>query len=87
MTPTDKAYELISVFDKLLSERHYKPDVEVKLCALKSVDEIIKSRGDDSSFDDTSFSSSLYHTPHPMYLTYWTQVKQEIIKYYERRTL
>jgi len=87
MTPTDKAYELISVFDKLLSERHYKPDVEVKLCALKSVDEIIKSRGDDNSFDDTSFSSSLYHTPHPMYLTYWTQVKQEIIKYYERRTL
>ena len=46
--------------------------------ALKVVDEIIKSREEDSSFDDKMLSLSEYHSPHPMYLSYWTQVKQEI---------
>ena len=45
---------------------------------LKVVDEIIKSREEDSSFDDKMLSLSEYHSPHPMYLSYWTQVKQEI---------
>lgn len=78
MKPKDKAIELITTFDKMLSQRHYKPDIETKLCALKVVDEIIKSREEDSSFDDKMLSLSEYHSPHPMYLSYWTQVKQEI---------
>ena len=54
---------------------------EAKQCALIAVDEIIRSRRDDGAFDDTlSSSGSEYYTPHPMYLTYWLQVKQEIEK-------
>jgi len=45
------------------------------------VDEIIKSREDDGAFDDTlSSTSSEYYTAHPMYLTFWLEVKQEIEK-------
>jgi hypothetical protein len=51
-----------------------------KECALIAVDEIISSREDDGAFDDTLSTMSEYYTPHPMYLTYWEQVKQEIEK-------
>ena len=48
-------------------------------CALIAVDEIIESRKDDNRFDDTLFQiTTHYITPHPMYLTYWIKVKQEI---------
>jgi hypothetical protein len=67
----------------LHSEDKYISDVEedAKQCALIAVDEIIKSREDDRHFDDTlSSTGSEYYTAHPMYLTYWQEVKQEIEK-------
>jgi hypothetical protein len=68
MTPAIKAIDLYS---KFLSKEF----------ALLAVDEIIKSRKEDTSFDDTlSSTSSEYYTPHPMYLTYWNLVKNEIEK-------
>ena len=52
-----------------------------KQCALIAVDEIIKSREEDSHFDDKLlYTGSDYLTVHPMYLTYWLQVKEEIEK-------
>jgi hypothetical protein len=52
----------------------------VKECCNIAVDEIINSRKDDSNFDDTFLVTSEYHTPHPMYLSYWLEVKKEIDK-------
>jgi hypothetical protein len=52
----------------------------VKECCHIAVNEIISSRKDDSGFDDTYLATSEYHTPHPMYLSYWELVKQEIDK-------
>jgi|LakMenE18May11ns_1017448.scaffolds.fasta_scaffold7326849_2 hypothetical protein len=49
-----------------------------KECALVAVNKIIESRKEDRNFDDTLSSYSEYWSPHPMYLTYWLQVKQEI---------
>ena len=47
--------------------------------AIFVVDEIIKSRKEDSAFDDIHLAkSSKYYTPHPMYFTYWIGVKNEI---------
>lgn len=47
--------------------------------AIYIVDEIINSRKEDSAFDDIHLAkSSKYYTPHPMYFTYWIQVKNEI---------
>ncbi len=51
-----------------------------KQCALIAVQEIIKSRSDDKGFDDTMFANNGYHTPHPLYLSYWQEVEQELIK-------
>jgi len=91
MTPKEKAEEL---FDKM-SRQTYKyqeygdPRYKIyeigyeagKKCALIAVDEIIKSREDDRHFDDSlSYTGSEYYTEHPMYLTFWLQVKQEIEK-------
>lgn len=50
----------------------------VKECCNIVVDQIIASRKDDAIFDDTFMSTSEYHTPHPMYLSYWLQVKEKI---------
>ena len=75
MTPEEKAQELylkyygIPLYIKTIKE-----------CCHIAVNEIIESRKDDAKFDDTFFSTSEYHTPHPMYLSYWLQVKQEIDK-------
>jgi hypothetical protein len=52
----------------------------VKDCCNIAVDEIINSRKDDSNFDDTFLVTSEYHTLHPMYLSYWLEVKKEIDK-------
>lgn len=50
--------------------------------AIYVVDEIINSRKEDSAFDDIHLAkSSKYYTPHPMYFTYWIQVKNEIYNY------
>jgi hypothetical protein len=80
MTPKEKAIELWGKYynlnlewDGVLNEKWAKEG------ALITVDEIIKSREEDRHFDDTLSSiGSEYYTPHPMYLTYWLQVKQEI---------
>ena len=48
-------------------------------CALKCVNQIILSRKDDAKFDDREWAkSSDYHTPHPMYLSYWVLVQEEL---------
>ena len=76
MSPRDKAQQL---YNKFYSIPLYV--LTVKQCCHIAVNEIIKSREDDCAFDDTlSSTSSEYYTPHPMYLTYWLQVKQEIDK-------
>jgi hypothetical protein len=76
MTPQDKAAELVN---KLCT--HLISIEQAKRCALIAVNEIIESRKDDSRFGDTLLStSSEYYNPHPMYITYWLQVKQEIEK-------
>ena len=65
MTPKEKARELIDA-------------VDVRV-ALFVVNEIIESRKEDSAFDDIHFAKgSKYYTPHPMYFTYWNEVKNEI---------
>jgi hypothetical protein len=86
MTPKEKADELVEKF--IAPTKVYHDHLgwvnyldSAKECALIAVDEIIQSRQDDGHFDDTlSSTSSEYYTPHPMYLTYWEQVKKEIEK-------
>jgi len=76
ITVKEKAAELIETF--------YYPTlrwafIHAKECAVKAVDEIIKSRKEDKGFNDIlSFRSNEYYNPNPMYLTYWEQVKEEI---------
>jgi hypothetical protein len=84
MTPKEKVYELM--FKYYVLDAHDEDNFIIrkeraKQCTLIAIDEVIKSREDDSRFDDTlSSTGSEYYTPHPMYLTYWLQVKQEIEK-------
>jgi len=86
MIPQEKAIQLVDHYMDLSEEQEYNTPRYMskemaKQCALIAVDEIIESRKDDSMFGDTLLStSSEYYTPHPMYLTYWLQVKQEIEK-------
>ena len=86
LTPRRKAIVLVHTFMDIGEEQEYNTprylskDI-AKQCALIVVDQIISSREDDGAFDDTlSSTSNEYYTPHPMYLTYWQQVKQEIEK-------
>lgn len=80
MTPKEKAEELYCKYDSLF-KAPFKKHQQIKECSLIAVDEIIQSRQDDGHFDDTlSSTGSEYYTPHPMYLTYWLQVKNEIEK-------
>lgn len=67
MTPKEKAEDLVNKFHD---------------AAIFVVNEIIKSRKDDDRFDDTVLRGSTTHyiKPHPMYLTYWLLVKEEINK-------
>jgi len=65
MTPEEKAIQLIGVVGVAT--------------AIFVVDEIMKSRKEDSAFDDIHLAKgSEYYTPHPMYFTYWKEVKNEI---------
>ena len=76
MTPKERALE---IYNKFFHIPLYVKTL--KQCCYICVDEIIKSRKDDASFDDTLLStSSEYYTPHPMHLTYWNLVKEEIEK-------
>ena len=79
MIPREKAAQLIVDYQLKVKSLDYN---EAKQCSLVLVDEIIKSRSEDKGFNDTLLSkTSEYWTAHPMYLTYWEQVKQEIEKY------
>jgi len=82
MTPQGKAQELFEKYAMYLRANlmyDEEANEDAKQCALIAVDEIIESRKDDSMFGDTLLStSSEYYNPHPMYITYWLQVKQEI---------
>jgi len=83
MTPKEKAKELFGKYATYVVM--WAGDVNTshqncKQCALIAVDEIIQSRNQDKRFDDTLTSTSEYWTAHPMYLTYWKEVKQEIEK-------
>ena len=89
MTPKEKAEDLAKKLFEFNQRVKWDSDNDewahdyklAKQCALIAVDEIINSRNDDRGFDDTLSSvSSEYYTAHPMYLTYWQEVKQEIIK-------
>jgi len=65
MTPEEKAIQLI--------------DAVGEMVAMFVVEEIIESRKEDSAFDDRHLAKgSKYYTPHPMYFTYWKEVKNEI---------
>ena len=83
MTPKEKAKELFGKYATYVVM--WAGDVNTshqncKQCALIAVDEIIQSRNQDKRFDDTLNLTSEYWTAHPMYLTYWKEVKQEIEK-------
>jgi hypothetical protein len=68
MTPEEKAFQLIGVVGVMI--------------AMLIVDEIIESRKEDSAFDDRHLANgSDYYTPHPMYFTYWKEVKNEIYNF------
>ena len=76
LSPKEKAIEL---FNKFYGIPLYI--LTVKECCYKAIDEIISSREDDGSFDDTlSSAGSEYYSPHPMYLSYWIKVRDEIKK-------
>jgi hypothetical protein len=81
MTPKEKAEELVNKYS-IWCWNEVVCDYEIaKQCALIAVDEIINSRNDDRGFDDTLSSvSNEYYTLHPMYFTYWKEVKKEIEK-------
>jgi hypothetical protein len=81
MTPKEKAEELVNKYS-IWCWNEVVCDYEIaKQCALIAVNEIINSRNDDGGFDDTLSSvSNEYYTLHPMYFTYWQEVKQEIEK-------
>jgi hypothetical protein len=83
MTPKEKAKELFGKYATYVVM--WAGDVNTshqncKQCALLTVDEIIESREEDNRFDDRLYSTSEFYTPHPTYLTYWLEVKQEIEK-------
>lgn len=82
MTPKEKAEELINKFTHPVRWKMGQEDIKqrAKQCALIAVDEIIESRSEDTRFDDTLLSTSNYHTPHPMHLSYWKEVKHELNK-------
>jgi len=81
MTPKEKATELVNKFYSTLYHQNsikIRNDI-AKKSALIAVDEIIDSRKEDKGFDDTLLSeASEYWSAHPMYLTYWQEVKKEI---------
>jgi hypothetical protein len=81
MTPLEKADNLFTTFVFKGAETK---QIAIE-CALIVVYEVIESRKDDTDFDDTDFAkSSDYFTPHPMGLTYWKEVEQELTKQQEQ---
>lgn len=83
MTPQEKASELYYKYaDEFNFDDTYRGYREQsKQCALIAVNEIIESRKADPDFDDTKLGIvTHYIAPHPLRLSYWTKVKEEIEK-------
>ena len=83
MTPQEKAKELYHKYaDEFNFDDTYRGYREQsKQCALITVNEIIESRKADPDFDDTKLGIvTHYIAPHPLRLSYWTKVKQELEK-------
>jgi hypothetical protein len=79
MIPKEKAIQLVNA---LYDGSNIKKAITL---AMFVVNEIIESRKDDKHFDDRNFAkSSDYFTPHPMGLTYWKEVEQELTKQQEQ---
>jgi hypothetical protein len=73
MTPQEKAIQLV---DALYDGSNIKKAIAL---AMFVVNEIIESRKEDKAFDDREWAkSSDYFTPHPMGLTYWKEVQNEL---------
>ena len=83
MTPQEKAKELYHKYaDEFNFDDTYRGYREQsKQCALITVNEIIESRKADPDFDDTKLGIvTHYIAPHPLRLSYWTKVKEELEK-------
>lgn len=84
VTPKEKAAELVHMFmdapKRKMSDYSVIYSPTAIMYAHFCVDEIIKSREESASFDDTHYQTSKYHTPHPMYLSYWIEVRKELNK-------
>ena len=83
MTPQEKASELYHKYaDEFNFDDTYRGYREQsKQCALITVNEIIESRKADPDFDDTKLGIvTHYIAPHPLRLSYWTKVKEELEK-------
>jgi hypothetical protein len=76
MTPQEKSIQLV---DALNDGSNIKKAITL---AMFVVNEIIESRKEDSAFDDIHLAKgSKYYTPHPMYFTYWKEVKNELFNF------
>jgi len=71
MTPKEKATELVSIYDKMLSSRHYKPYIEAKKSALIVCDEVL---WETLKYADDSIEYVIDNSK------FWQEVKQEIQK-------
>lgn len=92
MTPQEKAEELVNKYKPFVycfigssmltnTEDESVIITNSKQCALIAVNEIIESRKADPDFDDTKLGIvTHYIAPHPLRLSYWVKVKEEIEK-------
>jgi hypothetical protein len=87
MTPKDQAKSIVEEFYFALPNNGYlniginncsQRWAEAIKCALICVNRIIESRKEDRDFDDKLFANGEYYSPHPMYLTFWLNVIEEI---------
>ncbi len=84
ITPKEKAIELVDKFENysfMDIDARISSFTSAKQCALIAVNEIIESRKADPDFDDTKLGIvTHYIAPHPLRLSYWTKVKEELEK-------
>jgi hypothetical protein len=88
MNPKDQAKSIVHEFYFILPNNGYlnigknncsQRWTEAINCALICVNRIIESRKDDKGFDDRRFEKwNENYIPHPMYLTFWLNVIEEI---------
>jgi hypothetical protein len=80
MTPQENAKKLYrDAYMRWCYElSHEKNVLTAKDISLYICEQVIKSREQDKRFDDILYSSSEYWTSHPMYLSYWLEVKKTL---------